>query len=281
MLAITNIVSDFIFQNLSTLSKVLSTVITIVVGYIFLRILKNSITRFTAEMVEKHYRNMVYRIFQIIVSIIALFAILGIWGVNLSGLLAGAGFMGIVVGFAAQEALGDLISGILMMFSRPFEIGDWIEIGEFSGIVTDITVMNTRIETFGGEVVSVPNQNISSSAIKNISRKGVLRIDKNIGIDYEADPTRAKEIAEGVMKNHPLIMEGPSPRAMIGELGESSVNIDILFWIDDPTPRKRRKVVNDVIVEIKEKFEEEDIGIPFPHQEVIQHEDRSWKLKEE
>lgn len=246
-----------------------------------MRVIRNLLRRVAGDVTEVHYRRTVYRIFQIIISIIALFFILGAWGVKLTGLLAGAGFMGIVIGFAAQETLGNVISGMLMMFSRPFEVGDWIELSEFSGIVTDISIIHTRLETFDGEVVSIPNNVVSSSAINNISRKNLLRVKKTIGIDYEADTLKAKEIAEQILKEQDSITDEPVPKVMVNELSNSSVDLNLLFWLDNPTPGKRRKTLHDVITKVKKEYEENDIGIPFPHRELIQHESKGWKYKKE
>ncbi len=244
-----------------------------------MKIVRSSLRKFTDEKVQVHYRKTVYRVFQIIISIVALFVLLGAWGIELTGLLAGAGFMGIVIGFAAQETIGNVIAGILMMFSRPFDLEDWIEISEYSGIVKDISIIHTKIETFDGEEVSIPNNVVSSSAINNISRRGKLRVKKTIGIDYDSEPVKAKEIAEEEMKNHKYTTKSPPPKAMVNELGDSSVNLELLFWIDNPTPKKRREALHELITSIKERFEENGIGIPFPHRELIQHDGRGWSLQ--
>lgn len=271
---------DFIDNNTGLMVKSLSTVIVVIAAFIIMRVLRSSLRRLTEGKVRKHYRKSAYRVFQIIIWIVALFIILGIWGFNLTGLLAGAGFMGIVIGFAAQETLGNLISGLVMMFSRPFEIDDWIELSGYSGIVEEITLMYTIVRTFDGEIISIPNQMVSSNEIDNKSRAGTLRVKETIGIDYEADPLRAKEIAEEEMSKHDLILDDPTPRAAIDELGDSSVNIVLLFWIEKPLPGKRREALNDVIISIKKRYEEEGIGIPFPHRELIQHEGKGWKFDE-
>lgn len=263
------------------LLRVISTLIVIAIFFIATRIINSSLRRLTRDKIQVHYRKTVYRIFQIIGGMIVLFVTLGIWGIDMTGLLAGAGFMGIVVGLAAQETLGNIISGLLMMFSRPFEIGDWIEVTGYSGIVEDISIMQTRIKTFDGEVIAIPNSLISSSEVNDKSRNGKLRVKKTIGIDYESNPNEARKIAEEVMKEHELTLEKPAPKAMINELGDSSVNIMLLFWLADPLPSKRRKALDDIIPEVKKRYEETGIGIPFPHRELIQHEDRGWDFRKE
>lgn len=265
-------------SNTAVFTKFVSTVAVIIASIVVMLIIRSSLRKLAKGKVKEHFRKAVYRIFQIIVWTVALFVVFGIWGVNITGLLAGAGFMGIVVGLAAQETLGNVVSGLVMMFSRPFEIGDWVEIADNSGIVQEITVINTRIETFDGEIVSIPNNMVSSNKVNNKSRMERLRGRAEIGIDYESDPMKAREIAEEEMENHKYILEDPSPRAMIDELSDSSVKIVLLFWIGKPLPRRRRKVKNDIIASVKKRFKENDIGIPFPHTELIQHEGREWKF---
>ena len=110
------------------MTKIISIIVVVIIAIVLMKIIKRSLRKFAAGAVEKHFRRTIYRIFQIIIWVVAIFVILGIWGINLTGLLAGAGFMGLVVGLAAQETLGNVISGMLMMFWRSFDIGDGREI---------------------------------------------------------------------------------------------------------------------------------------------------------
>lgn len=270
--------SEWIF--LIPWESIIGTVIIILVTYFILKGIKKSIKKYTSEEVDAHLQKSAYRLLQIIIGLIAIFGIASAWGVELTGLLAGAGFLGLILGFAAQQTIGNVIAGMLMMFSRPFDINDWVEVEDFSGIVKDISIIYTKIETFDGEEIAIPNNLMSSSAVNNLSRRGKLRVRKTIGIDYESDPKKAKEIAEEEMKYHPETAKNPEPKAIINDLGDSSVNIEILFWIKDPVPKKRRQTLDDLISSIKKKYEENGIGIPFPHRELIQHEDRGWSFKE-
>lgn len=271
---------DFFNENTLLLIQAISTVIVVIAAYIITRIVRGSLRQMAEGEARKHFRRTVYRVFQIIIWVIALFIILGIWGLSPTGLLAGAGFMGIVIGFAAQETLGNVVSGLVMMFSRPFKIGDWIEIAGYSGIVEELSLIHTVVRTFDGELVAIPNRMMSSKEIDNKSRAGKLRVKETIGIDYESDPLKAKEIAEEEMKKHDLVLDDPEPKAMVDELGDSSVNIVLLFWVDKPLPGKRREALDDIIISTKERYEEEEIGIPFPHMELIQHEDEEWGFSE-
>ena len=125
-----------------------------------------------SDRITAHQEQLLTRIMQVGLLAVAGVTVLGIWGVNLGGLLVGAGFLGIVLGMAARQTLGSLIAGFVLMFARPFEIGDWVAIGEEEGFVTDITIMNTHMRNFDGEYVVVPNDLVTNQAITNRAARG-------------------------------------------------------------------------------------------------------------
>lgn len=109
------------------------------------------------ERLSQHQSEVAFRVSALGVYAVGLIAVLGFWNIDVRGLLISAGFLGIVVGMAARQTLGSLLAGFVLMFSRPFEIGDWIEIQDKEGIVTEITIFTTRIQTFDGKYVMMPN----------------------------------------------------------------------------------------------------------------------------
>jgi len=162
--------------------------------------------------------------------------ILAVWEVNIGGLLVGAGFLGIVVGFAARQTLGSLIAGFVLMFSRPFTIGDWVEIGDNQGVVTDITIFNTRLENFDGEFIVIPNDQVSDRSVTNRSRKGLLRLRTDVGVDYEAD-------VEDGQSGRPRRDGGRRRRGDVAPaqvvpkgFGDSAILLELRYWIDHPSP---------------------------------------------
>lgn len=221
----------------------------------------------SSDAVTEHQREVTYRLSQLLIWAIALITVLGVWEINLGGLLIGAGFLGIVVGMAARQTLSALLAGFVLMFSRPFEIGDWVEVGEESqeGIVTDITMMNTRIQTFDGEYVMVPNDVISGQAITNRSRKGRLRVEIEVGVDYEDDVERATELAEEALDDVEDALSVPTPQVVLKEFGGSSVVLGVRFWIDNPSARRTTRARTEAIQAIKEVFDAEGISIPYPN----------------
>jgi small-conductance mechanosensitive channel len=218
--------------------------------------------------VGQHESEIFYRVAQVAVYAVGGLVILGVWEIDLSGLLIGAGFLGIVVGLAARQTLGALIAGFVLMFSRPFEIGDWVEVGDEEGIVTDITIVNTRLETFDGEYVILPNDVVSSNEIVNRTRKGRLRIHVEVGVDYETDLATAREVAESAMADCEAVLSTPRPDAALTEFGASAVLLDLRFWIDAPSASRRWDAQTAVVAAVKEAFDEHGIKIPYPQREL-------------
>jgi small-conductance mechanosensitive channel len=221
-----------------------------------------------SDRITAHQEQLLSRIMQVGVLVIAGITVLGIWGVNLGGLLVGAGFLGIVLGMAARQTLGSLIAGFVLMFARPFEIGDWVEIGDQEGFVTEITIMNTHMRNFDGEYVVVPNDLVANQAITNRSREGRLRIHMEVGIGYDDDPEAASEIAEEVLDGIDTIANNPKPYVIPSGFGDSAILLDLRFWIDPPTPQARWRSKATAVEAIQRRFADAGISIPYPQRTV-------------
>ena len=238
--------------------------------YVGTGVIHRAVSRFVkrTEGISEHQAEITYRIIQISVYVIALVVVLNLWGIELGGLLIGAGFAGIVLGMAARQTLGAVIAGLVLMFSRPFEIGDWVKIGDKDGIVTDITIVNTRLQTFDGEYVMLPNDLVGSDEVVNRSRKGRLRIHVEVGIDYTADVDEAMELAKEAMNDVDDILTVPRPQVVLKEFGDSAIVLDLRFWIDKPSARRMWRAQTAVISAVKSAFDEAGVKIPFPQREV-------------
>ncbi|WP_343067669.1 mechanosensitive ion channel family protein [Halobellus ruber] len=221
----------------------------------------------------EHEREIAFRVGQVSLYVISFLLILTLWQVNIGGILVGAGFLGIVVGMAARQTLGALLAGFVLMFSRPFEIGDWIEVGDNEGIVTDITIVNTRIQTFDGEYVMIPNDVVSSRSLINRSRKGRLRIEVEVGVDYDTDAERAAEVARDAVKALDEPMTVPTPQVVLKRFDDSAVILGVRYWIDNPSARRRWRSRTAVLGAVKSAFEAEGIKIPFPQRELMGREE--------
>jgi len=185
-------------------------------------------------------------------------------------LLVGAGFLGIVVGMAARQTLGSLFAGFVLMFSRPFEIGDWVQIRDHEGTVTDITIINTRMQSLDGETVVIPNDNVSNSTIVNYTDHDRLRLRVEVGVDYGTDVDRARELAREAIGELDRVRPSPRPQVVPTTFGDSAVILEARFWIDQPNAFRRAQVTAEVVEAIKTAYDDAGVPIPFPQRTIGQ-----------
>jgi small conductance mechanosensitive channel len=219
---------------------------------------------------SRHQHEVTYHIVQLTLYLLAVVVGFAVWGIDLSDILLGAGFLSVVLGLAARQTLASVLAGFVLLFGRPFDIGDWIAIDDREGIVTDVSVFNTEIRTFNGEYVTIPNDVVTSTGLVNRSRRGRLRVDVEVGVDYDDDVERVRELATETMRDLDVeeIRTNPEPRAILTGFGDSAVVLELRFWVDDPTARRRWDAQTAVVSAVKEAFEREGITIPFPQRTI-------------
>jgi small-conductance mechanosensitive channel len=147
-------------------------------------------------------------------------------------LLAGLGFFSVAVGFAFQDILENTLSGILLLFRQPFRSGDQITVMERSGTVQGITIRETKITTYDGELVVIPNRDVYKNVIDVHTHHPDHRLEFTVGIAYENDPTEAIEVIQEALQQVTNVRSDPAPMAIVSELGVSTVDISVFFWTD-------------------------------------------------
>jgi small conductance mechanosensitive channel len=226
-----------------------------------------------SDALNQHQQGIVFRVLQLAVLAAAAVGALTVWGIDLGGLLVGAGFLGIVIGTAARTTIGSLIAGFVLMFSRPFELGDWVEIEGDEGIVSDITVINTRIRNQHGEEIVIPNERVANATITNRTRLDRLRLSVDVGVDYDADVEAAEEVVSDALADVKHALSNPGPQVVPKSLGDSAVVLECRFWIDHPSAAKRTMAKSSVIRDVKTALDEAGIKIPYPQRELLGREE--------
>jgi small-conductance mechanosensitive channel len=199
------------------------------------------------------------------IIILAVILALPILGINTSGLLVAGGVTGIVIGFASQSIVGNLISGLFIMAERPIKIGSQVEIDQVKGFVEDIGIMSTILRNYDGLYIRIPNEKVFTNNITNISANIARRIEYTIGIRYSDDADKAIKIISNLIEDHPFVLKRPTPDIYVDELGDNSVNIVIKAWAPVGQWYGTKK---ELLWKIKTNLEEEDIHIPFPQRVV-------------
>lgn len=197
--------------------------------------------------------------------IIATIEELGVDTTSFAAVIAAAG---LAIGFALQGSLANFAAGVMIMFFRPYRVGDYIEAAGTAGKVDDLQVFYTVMTTPDNKRITVPNASITGGNIINYSALETRRIDLVFGIGYGDDIKKAKGIIEQVLANHELVRKDPEPTVAVGELADSSVNFVVRPWVKTSDYWTVRF---DLTEAIKLEFDRQGVSIPFPQRDVHMH----------
>jgi len=191
-------------------------------------------------------------------------------GVNIGPLVAGLGVTGFILGFAFQESLGNLASGMMIAINEPFKVGDYVSMSGIDGTVKALNMMATTLATPDNRIIIVPNKVVWGSPITNFTAMDTRRLDIPVGIAYGADINQAKAVALAVQQRHPELKPEPPPMVVVAGLGDSSVNLVLRQWV---ATGDYWKLLWAMTQEVKEAFDANGIPIPFPQLDVHMRQD--------
>lgn len=193
---------------------------------------------------------------------------LGFTGIA-GGLLAGAGMSAVILGFAFKELGENFLAGILLVFDRPFSMGDTITINDNIGVVSELRFRTTKLKTFDGKDVYIPNSDIVTNTVYNHTEDGYLRQSFIIGIDYENDVDKAVSVITEVVNNHPEILTDEKTQVLISEFGTNTVNLEIRFWTKTKDYKVGAGQVKfEIMRDVKHVLMTHQFGMPANIQEV-------------
>jgi small conductance mechanosensitive channel len=200
-----------------------------------------------------------------IVLIVGVLIALSQLGISLGPLLAGLGIAGFVIGFALQDTLSNFASGMMILFYKPFDVGDFVEAGGIMGKVSSMTLVNTTILTIDNQTVIVPNNMIWQGIIKNVTGQRIRRVDLLFGVSYSDDIAKVEKVLHDIIAANDKILDEPESQIHLHELADSSVNFVVRPWVktDDYWD-----VYWELMRAVKIRFDEESISIPFPQRDV-------------
>jgi len=259
-----DILSETVYGEVTVYDIIVVTAI-MAIATVIAKIIVRSIRRVLSDKIRRDQLELVTKIVYFGILIIAFLTVLPILGLNLSGLLVAGGIAGIVIGFASQSVVSNLISGLFLISERPIKIGDQVNIDGITGFVEDINIISTIIRTYDGIYVRVPNEKVFTSSIINYVANPARRFEYIIGIRYSDDAEKAIKIIRRVIDEDPFALVHPEPVVFVDELGESSVNIVVRIWAPSTV---WYDVKMRLLWKIKSELEANGIEIPFP-QRVI------------
>ena len=198
-------------------------------------------------------------------------ALLGVFGVPLAALGTMVGLIGLGLSFALKDMIANFISGLLIMINRPFKIGDQIEVSGEAGTVRDIKIRASEIKTYDGRKVIVPNSTLYSNTVINNTAYDERRYEVVVGVGYDDDIEKAKELAMETLEEAEMTEDDPEPQVLVDELGGSSVNLKLRGWTK-PSKANMVKASSEVTQLVKDKYDEAGIDIPYPIRTIYMEE---------
>ncbi|MGX1924548.1 mechanosensitive ion channel domain-containing protein [Vibrio sp. NH-7] len=217
-----------------------------------------------SQLMQEFFINMSGNVVWVIGILVSLSQV----GLNLAPVLTGFGIAGVIIGFALQDTLSNFAAGMMLLIYRPFDVGDFVFAGGVDGKVSHMSLVNTTIKTFDNQIIIIPNSKIWGDVIKNVTHERVRRVDMVFGIGYSDDLLKAEQVLTDIVTSHPLVLRSPEPNIKVHTLNTSSVDFIVRPWVktDDYWD-----VYWDVTKEVKLRFDQEGISIPFPQQDVHLH----------
>jgi small conductance mechanosensitive channel len=260
------------FKNLSIeyAPKVLAALAILIVGLFIINLIIRAVKkvmhkRGVDETLSKFLSNLISWALKILL-IVTVIAKLGIETTSFAAILASAG---LAVGLALQGSLANFAGGALIMIFKPFKVGDLIEAQGVTGVVKEIQIFTTQLNTPENKLAIVPNGALSNGNIINYTAEGKLRVDLTFGVSYDADIKQTKDVLMQVLTSNPKVLKDPAPTVTVSELGESSVNFAVRPWANTAD---YWDVYFNTIENTKLALDKAGIEIPYPHSVEIQKE---------
>ncbi len=213
------------------------------------------------EILINFLANIIYVFLLLSVVLIAVSYI----GIAVTPLIAVLGGAALAVGLALQSSLSNFASGLMLVGFRPFSKGNFVEAGGVSGTVQNVGIFQTKLTTPDNRHVIVPNSAITSQPITNYSAFDTRRIDLVIGVSYDDDLKKAREVIERVIQAHDKVLDDPAPTIMVLELADSSVNFAVRPWVNTPDFWPTR---GELLEQLKAELEDAGCSIPYPQRDV-------------
>ena len=232
---------------------------------ILIKVINSALER---SKTEDTVRIFVTNLLNTLLMIVVFIAAINQLGIETTSIIAVLGAAGLAIGLALQGSLSNFAAGILIVIYRPYKVGDYIQADSHLGTVLDIQIFSTVLKTPDNKLVIVPNGSIMNGSIVNFSHQEERRIDLIASCSYEDDIDQVKSILADILSNDDRILSEPKPRIAVSELADSSVNFIVRPWVKNAD---YLDVYYSLLEEIKKRFDQEGISIPYPQSDVHIH----------
>lgn len=246
--------------------NIILAILLLIVGLWFVRFINKMVRKFFERKdYDPTLESFLQSFISIVLKVLLFVLVVTQLGVKTSSLIAIIGAAGLAIGLALQGSLSNFAGGVLILLFKPFKIGDWISAQGVDGSVKEISIFNTKLNTFGNQLAIIPNGQLANGNIVNYSAEPIRRDNYTVGIGYGSNIKKAKDILLDLCANDERILKEPKPEVYVAELADSSVNLSLRWWAKNENFWGAKF---NLIEQSKLKFDEAGIEIPFP-QRVI------------
>jgi len=259
-------VKAFAVNLASFLPKLVGALIVLLFFWVLHRVLRGLLNRSLAGRASMLAADILRKLLKYAVLGIGFLMAASQLGFNVLSMLAGLGVAGLAVGLAAKDTMANFIAGLIILWDKPFALGDDVEIGETQGYVRHIELRSTKLEDIDGNDVILPNSEVVSKRIVNFTRTPRVRVRIPVGIGYGADLDAARASLLACAAGDDRLLAEPPPAVIVKELGDSAVNLELHLWAADPG--RRNAIRSDYLERAKRALDAAGIPIPYPQREV-------------
>ncbi len=246
--------------------KLLMAIATLIIGFWVIKRFVNVIEAgLNAKQVDQPLVYFLGNLANILFKGLLIISVASMIGIETASFIAAFGAAGLAIGLALQGSLGNFAGGVLILFFKPYKIGDLIEAQGHLGVVKEIQIFNTILTSPTNKRIIIPNGAMSNGSIVNFTSEGVLRVDLVVGVSYDADIKQAKDVLENILKNDERVLKDPAYTVAVSELADSSVNFVVRPFVD---VADYWDVYFDVTEKAKLELDAANISIPFPQRDV-------------
>ena len=214
-------------------TSIIIAAVIIIVAKILIAIIKRMILKLSKRSRKFTFimAQLVWKLAAALIWVIAIVSVLGIFGIDLTPVLAGLGITGVVLGFALQESISSLFSGVMIAINAPFRVGDWVDIGDISGTVVSMDLMCVTLSSGDNKKITMNNKNVWGNTIVNYSYIDKRRLDMSVTVRYTDDLEKAKSTIRELVTSYPEVLSDPAPLVEIGSYNDSSISIYVRPWV--------------------------------------------------
>lgn len=264
---VTGKIEDWITTFISMLPNLVVALFVLIIFYVMGKLARKAVVNILKKATDnKTITNLMETIIGIIIIGIGVFIALSVLQLDgaVTSLLAGAGIIGLALGFAFQDIASNFISGVILSVRHPFGIGDIIETNDIYGTVQKLNLRNTILKTMNGQIVYMPNKKVFENALTNYTKTGLRRVELVCGVSYGDDLEKVKKVSIEAVDNVENVISDHGVQFHYDEFGDSSINFTLRFWVRFGVHLDFLSARSDSVMALKKAFDENDIMIPFP-----------------